>query len=53
MTKKNQKKITEAIKEMYIGAGNLTQVKMETLFHTDEFFVDAEPGFFTPAAISG
>ena len=32
---------------MYIGGyERLTQAKMEEFFRTDEYFVDATPGFF-------
>jgi hypothetical protein len=52
-TKKNQLKITEAIKELFIGPGcHLTQERMEQYFHTDEYFVDAEAGFFKPKPIT-
>jgi len=36
----------DAIKDKFIGAGRLTQAKMETFFRTDEHFVNATPGFF-------
>ena len=35
----------------YIGYGNLTQQRMEEFFRMDEFFVDAEVGFFKPTAV--
>ena len=47
MVWRNQLKICEAIKHQYIGRGRLTQNKMEKFFHTDAFFVNATPGFFT------
>ena len=52
-TRKNQLKLTVAIKELYIGGENLTQERMEQYFHTDEFFVEAEAGFFRVGGAGG
>lgn len=43
-----QRRITNHIKNHYIGRQTLTQQRMEQFFRTDAFFVNATPGFFTP-----
>ena len=46
MHRNAQLTMIDAIKDKFIGAGRLTQAKMETFFRTDEHFVNATPGFF-------